>query len=132
MFCPVYRGNQNLCYCTFFPTDVAGPTLSPTTKILVAANELVNSLKRPLPLFTTAASSDHLTALKNIATIFETAASSRPVLNTKNIPQPASVQLAPIHVTQPPTQKLSTYSIPVTPTAGPPVSADIPAPMTIP
>ena len=67
----------------FFPTDAAAPMLLPTTKILVAANELVNSLKQPLPLFTTSASSDYLAALKNIATIFETAASSRPVSNTK-------------------------------------------------
>ena len=49
--------------------------LSLTTKILVAAYELVNALKQTLPLFTTSASSDHFMALKNIATIFETAAS---------------------------------------------------------
>ena len=48
--------------------------LSPTTKILVAANELVNALKQTSPLFTTSASSDHLAALKNIDTVFETEA----------------------------------------------------------
>ena len=72
--------------------------LSPTTKILLPANELVNALKETSPLFTTSASSDHLAALKNLTTVFETAASSQPVLNTKNHPQPASVQLAPTHV----------------------------------
>ena len=48
--------------------------LSPTTKILVAANELVNAIKHPSPLFTTSASPDHLVALKNLAIIFETEA----------------------------------------------------------
>ena len=106
--------------------------LSPTTKILVASNELVNALKQPSPLFTTSSSSDHLAAIKNIDTIFEIAASSQPVPNKNNIPQPASVQLAPIHVPQPPTQKFTTYSTPVTPTPDPPDNADIPDPTTIP
>ena len=127
------KGGTRICATAhFFPTDVAAPTLSPTTKILVADNELVNAIKQTSPLFTTSASSDHLAALRNIATIFETASSSRPVLNTKNLPQPSSVQLAPIHVPQPPTQQLSTYSTPVTPTPGLPANDDIPAPMTIP
>ena len=111
-----------------FPTDVAAPMLSPTTKILVAANELVNALKQPLPLFTTSASPDHLAALKNIATIFETVSSSRPVPNTKILPQPEALQLAPIHVPQT-TKKVTTYSTPVTPTPEPPDNADIPDPM---
>ena len=119
-------------YRTIFPTYLAAPILSPTTKLSVASNELVNSLKQPLPLFTTYASSDHLAALKNLATIFETAASSRPVPNTKNIPQPASVQLALIHVPQPPTKIFSTYSKPVTPHPELRSKADIPDPMTIP
>ena len=98
----------------------------------MADNELVNTLKQPLPLLTTSSSSDQLAALKKLPTIFETAASSRPVPNRKNLPQPASVQLAPIHVPQPPTQQLATYSTPVTPTPEPPVNADITATMTIP
>ena len=116
----------------FFPTDVAAPMLLPTTKILVAANELVNSLKHPLPLFTTYAISDHLTALKKLATVFETAASSWPVPNMKNLPQPESVQLVPIYVPQTPTQQFATHSTPVTPTPEPTANADIPAPITIP
>ena len=79
-----------------------------------------------------AASSYHLSALKNTATNFKAAASSRPVPNTNNLPQQASVQLTPIHVSQPPTQQLSTHSTPVNPTPGPPDNANIPAPMTIP
>ena len=106
--------------------------LSPATKILVADNELVNALKQPSSMFTTSASSDHLAELKNLATIFETAASSRPVPNTKTLPQPASVQLAPIHVPQPPTQQFAIYSTPVTPTPEPPSNYEIPYPMTIP
>ena len=132
MFCPVYRGNKNLCYYTIFPTDVAAPMLSPTTKILVAANELVNGLKQTSPLFTTSASSDHLVALKNLANIIETQASSRPVPNTKNLPQPASMQLAPMYVPHPPTQKFATHSTSVTPTIETPANTDITAPMTIP
>ena len=97
----------------------------------MAANELVNELKHPLPLFTTSASSDHLVTLKKIATIFETAASSQPVTNTKNLPQPASVRLAPIHVSQTPTKQFATYSAPVTTTPEPPANSDIPAPMAI-
>ena len=106
--------------------------LLPTTKILVAANELLNALKQPLPLFTTYASLDHLAALNKLATIFETAASSRTVSNTKIIPQPASVQLAPIHVPQTPTKQVAAYSTPVTPTPKQLANSDIPAPMTIP
>ena len=90
--------------------------LLPTIKILVAANELVNALKNPSPLFITSASSDHLVALKNLANIIETQASSRPVPNTKNLPQPASVQLAPIHVTEAPTKQFATHSTLVNPT----------------
>ena len=126
------KGGTIICATAqFFPTYVAAPTLLPTTKILVAVNELVNTLKQPLPLFTTAASSDHLSELKKLANIFETAASSRPVPNTKNLPQPAPVQLALIHVTQPPTQKFSKYSTPVTQNPGPPANTDIPDPMNI-
>ena len=106
--------------------------LSPPTKILVSDNDLVNALKEPLPLFTTSASSDHLATPKNISTIFETSSSSRTVRNKKNLPQPASVQLATIHVPQPTTQKLTTHSTPVTPSPEPPANADIPAPMKIP
>ena len=106
--------------------------LFPTTKILVADNELVNALKQTLPLFTISTSSDHLEALKKIATIFETSASSRPVLNTRNLPQLASLQLAPIHLPQPTLQQFTTYLTPVTPTPEPLANADIPAPMTIP
>ena len=47
IFFPLYIRNQNMCYCTIFPIDVSAPMLSPTTKILVAANELVNALKQP-------------------------------------------------------------------------------------
>ena len=42
------------------------------------------------------------------------------------------MQLAPIHVPQPPTQQFSTHSTPLAPTPGPPADANIPAPMTIP
>ena len=131
--CVPYTGGTRICATDqFFPKDVAAPMLSPTTKILVSANELVNALKQPLSFFTTASSSDHLPELKKLATIFEAAASSRPVPNTTNIPQPASVQPAPSHVTQPPTQKFSTHSTPVTPTPVPPDNDNIPAPITIP
>ena len=115
-----------------FSTYVAAPMLLPTTILLVAANELVNAPKQTLPLFTTYASSDHLAPLKKLATILGKTASSRPVPNTKNLPQPASVQLEPIHVTQPPTQQFATYSTIVTPTPEPTDNADIPAPTTIP
>ena len=115
-----------------FTTDIAAPMLFPTTKILVAANELVNALKKPSPPFKTSASPDHLAALKKLANIFETAESPRPVLNTKILPQPASVQLAPIHVNKTPTKKVTTYSTPVTPTTEPPANADITDTMTIP
>ena len=132
-FYPVYRGNQNLCYWTiFFSTYVATPILSPTTKILVAANELVNALKQTSTLFTTSTSSDHLSALKKLATIFETASSSLLFPNTKNIPRPASVQMVPIYVPQPPTQQFARYSTAVPPNPEPPAYTDIPAPMTIP
>ena len=77
-------------------------------------------------------SSDHLSAIKKLATIFETAASSRPPLNTKNLPQPSSVQMSPIHVPQPLTQPFSKNSTPVTLTPGPLANANIIAPMTIP
>ena len=106
--------------------------LLPTNKILVVANDLVNALKQTLPLFTKTASSDHLTSLKKLATIFETSESSRPVPNTKNLPQPESVQLVPIHVPQSPTQQFATYSTPVTIPLEPPTNSDIPAPMNIP
>ena len=98
----------------------------------MAANELVNALKQPSPLFTTAASSDHLSELKKLATIIEAAASSRPVLNTPNIPQLTSVQPVPIHVPQPPIHKFSTHSTPVTTTPGPPDNYNITAPIKIP
>ena len=70
-------------------------------------------------------------ALKKLDTIFETAASSRTVPNTKNIPQPASVQLAPIQVPNPSTQQFATYSTPVTPIPEPLDNADITSPITI-
>ena len=42
----LYTGGIRTCATAhFFPTDVATPMLSPTTKILVAANELVHALK---------------------------------------------------------------------------------------
>ena len=105
--------------------------LSPNTKILVADNELANTLKQPSPLFTTSASPGHLASLKKFATIFETAESSRPVPNTKILPRPASVQLSPIHVPQTPTKIVTAYSTPVTSTTEPTASPYIPAPMTI-
>ena len=100
--------------------------------MVVATDELVNSLKQPSPLFATSASPDHIAALKKLATIFETETSSRPVPNTKILPQPASGQLAPIHVPQTPTKQVTTYSTPLTPTPEPPANSDIPAPMNIP
>ena len=39
-------GTRIFATAHFFSTDVADPTLSPTAKILVAANELVNALKQ--------------------------------------------------------------------------------------
>ena len=42
------------------------------------------------------------------------------------------MQLAPIHVPQPPTKTFSTYATPVPPTPEPPDNSDMPASMTIP
>ena len=57
-FVPSTGGTRVCATAQFFPIDVAGPTLSATTKVLVAANNLVNALKQPSPLFTTAAPAD--------------------------------------------------------------------------
>ena len=131
-FVPSIGGIRICATAKLFPTDVASPMLSQNSKILVAANELVNALKQPLPLFTIFSSPDHLAALKKILLFFKQQHHHCPVTNTKILPQPAPVKLAPIHALQPPTQQFATYSTTVNPTPEPPDNADIPAPMTIP
>ena len=44
-FVPSTGGTRICATAHFFPTDVASPTLFPTTKILVVTNELVHALK---------------------------------------------------------------------------------------
>ena len=73
-FVPSTGGTRVCATAQLFPIDVAGPTLLATTKVLVAANDLVNALKQPSPLFATATRPDHLAALKKLETIFETVA----------------------------------------------------------
>ena len=91
VFCPSYGRNQSLRNRTHFSIDVSGPTLSATTKVLVAANYLVNALKQTSPLFATATRADHLAALKKLATIFETSASVQKGLTSPGLPQPATI-----------------------------------------
>ena len=80
---------------------------------------------------TASASPDHLVALKKLATIFETAASSRKVLNKKNLPHPASVKLASIHLPQTQKNQVKIYSTPVTTTPELLANVNISAPTSI-
>ena len=128
---PSIGGIRTCAAAQLFLTYVAAPMLSPTTKILLAYNELVNALKQPSTLLTTFDIPDHLAALKNIANIFETAASSRPVPNTNILAQPASVQLAPIHVPQTQKNQVKIYSTPVTTTPEMLANVNISAPTSI-
>ena len=91
VFVPSTGGTRVCATEQFFPVDVACPTLSETTKVIVAANDLVNALKEPSPLFATATRADHLAALKKLATIFETAAPVQKGPTTFGPLQPATI-----------------------------------------
>ena len=92
VFVPSTGGTRVCATTQFFPLDGAGPTLLTTTKVLVAANDLVNALKHPSPFFATTTRADHLAALKKLATIFETAAPVQKGPTTFGPPQPATIQ----------------------------------------
>ena len=85
-------GRTRVCATAqFVPIYVAGPTFSATTKVLVAENDIVNALKQPAPLFTTAMRADHIAALKKLAKFFETAESVQKGSTMPGPPQPATI-----------------------------------------
>ena len=96
-FVPTTGGTRICATAQFPPIGSSTPSLSSTEQILVAANDLMDAIKQPSPLFSTYAKTDHLSALKKIATIFKQAVST-PIIN-QNQPSP-HVPIAPHSILQ--------------------------------
>ena len=84
-------GRKRICATAqFLPTTGSIPVSTPTENILIAANELIEAIKKPSQVLTGDISTNHLSALKKLSEIFDTAAHK--ARSSKEISPPISAQ----------------------------------------